>query len=128
MNFSYTTVTAVAIANNFFKLHAEAHEGFDALDIILDALIDSAKMIPFLFLAFLLMELIEHKARKYTEKEGRRTFCRLCRRRSARLHTAVRIFRCGSEFLQRKTHHNGYSRRCFHLNLGRGYTCPARPP
>ncbi len=73
MNFSYTTVTAVAIANNFFKLHAEAHEGFDALDIILDALIDSAKMIPFLFLAFLLMELIEHKAGEHLENILKKT-------------------------------------------------------
>lgn len=42
--------------------HAHAHGEFDILDILLDALIDTAKMLPFLFLAFLLMEFIEHKA------------------------------------------------------------------
>ena len=35
---------------------------FDFWDVLLDALIDSAKMLPFLFLAFLLMEFIEHRA------------------------------------------------------------------
>lgn len=36
--------------------------GFNIWDVLLDALIDSAKMLPFLFLAFLLMEFIEHRA------------------------------------------------------------------
>ncbi len=44
------------------KLHTHAHGEFDVLDILLDAAVDTAKMIPFLFLAFLLMEFIEHKA------------------------------------------------------------------
>lgn len=35
--------------------------GIKMLDIILDTLIDSLKMLPFLFVAFLLIELIEHK-------------------------------------------------------------------
>ncbi len=34
------------------------------LEIILDALVDSLKMVPFLFLAYLLMEYIEHRASK----------------------------------------------------------------
>ena len=38
---------------------AHAHE-FSIANVLLDALIDSAKMLPFLFLAFLLMEFIEH--------------------------------------------------------------------
>ncbi len=73
MNFSYTAITAVSIANKFSKLHTEAHGDFDALDIILDALIDSAKMIPFLFLAFLLMEFIEHKAGEHLENILKKT-------------------------------------------------------
>lgn len=36
-------------------------------DILLDALIDTAKSIPFLFLAYLLMEFIEHKASEKME-------------------------------------------------------------
>ena len=38
------------------------------LDIILDTLIDSLKMLPFLFVAFLLIELIEHKFSDKTKK------------------------------------------------------------
>ncbi len=42
--------------------HSHAEGGFSFLDVLLDALIDTAKMLPFLFMAFLLMEFIEHKA------------------------------------------------------------------
>lgn len=42
--------------------HSHSHGGFDFLDVLTDALADTAKMLPFLFLAFLLMEFIEHKA------------------------------------------------------------------
>ena len=38
------------------------------LDIILDSLIDVLKLIPFLFIAFLLLEYIEHKMSKKNEK------------------------------------------------------------
>ena len=45
------------------------------LDIFSDALIDSLKLVPFLFFAFLIIELLEHKFSKYTnsimEKSGR---------------------------------------------------------
>lgn len=37
-------------------------------DVILDTLIDSLKLIPFLFVAFLIIELIEHKFSKKTKK------------------------------------------------------------
>ena len=45
------------------------------LDIILDALIDTLKLIPFLFISFLIMELIEHKLKNkqkllHTKKYG----------------------------------------------------------
>lgn len=42
--------------------------GIKMLDIILDTLIDSLKMLPFLFVAFLLIELIEHKFSDKTKK------------------------------------------------------------
>jgi len=42
--------------------------GINLLDIILDTLIDSLKMLPFLFVAFLLIELIEHKFSDKTKK------------------------------------------------------------
>ncbi len=42
--------------------HSHIEAGFDFWGVLLDAIIDTAKMLPFLFLAFLLMEFIEHKA------------------------------------------------------------------
>lgn len=38
------------------------------IDIILDTLIDSLKLLPFLFIAFLIIELIEHKLSKQTKE------------------------------------------------------------
>lgn len=38
------------------------------LDALLDALIDSLKLIPFLFISFLIMEALEHKSLKNAEK------------------------------------------------------------
>lgn len=38
------------------------------IDIILDTLIDTAKLLPFLFLTFLLMEYIEHKTNKKNDQ------------------------------------------------------------
>ena len=38
------------------------------LDIILDTIIDSIKLLPFLFLSFLIIEFIEHKSSKTLEK------------------------------------------------------------
>ena len=38
------------------------------LDVLLDSLIDLLKLIPFLFVAFLIIEYIEHKLSKKNEK------------------------------------------------------------
>ncbi len=38
------------------------------IDIIIDVLKDSLKLLPFLFFAFLIIELLEHKFNKYTKK------------------------------------------------------------
>ena len=38
------------------------------LDIILDTVIDALKILPFLFLAYLLMEYIEHKTTKKSQE------------------------------------------------------------
>lgn len=38
------------------------------IDIILDTLVDSLKLLPFLFIAFLIIELIEHKLNKQTKE------------------------------------------------------------
>ena len=42
------------------------------LDVILDTLIDSVKLVPFLFLAYLAMEYLEHKAGESTVKMVRK--------------------------------------------------------
>ena len=48
---------------NILNLSADAHSGRSGfVNVLLEALIDSAKMLPFLFLAFLFMEFIEHRA------------------------------------------------------------------
>ncbi len=71
MNLFYNYMSAAAVT--VFHGEGHSHEDFDAADIILDAVIDSAKMIPFLFLAFLLMEFIEHRAGEKLEGLLRRT-------------------------------------------------------
>lgn len=42
------------------------------IDVLLDALIDTLKLIPFLFVTYLLMEALEHKAGEHSEKAVRR--------------------------------------------------------
>ena len=41
-------------------------------DIILDTLVDSIKMLPFLFLSYLIIEFIEHKSSKKIENALKR--------------------------------------------------------
>lgn len=47
-------------------LHLERREKM--LDVILDTLLDSVKMLPFLFLSYLIIEFIEHKSSKKIER------------------------------------------------------------
>ena len=42
-------------------------------DIILDTLVDSIKMLPFLFLSYLIIEFIEHKSSKKIENALKRS-------------------------------------------------------
>ena len=42
-------------------------------DIILDTLVDSIKMLPFLFLSYLIIEFIEHKSSKKIENTLKRS-------------------------------------------------------
>lgn len=43
------------------------------IDVILDTLLDGAKLLPFLFLTYLLLEFIEHKAKEKTENIMKRS-------------------------------------------------------
>ena len=38
------------------------------IDVLLDAIIDSVKLVPFLFITYLIMEYIEHKTKDKTKK------------------------------------------------------------
>ncbi len=38
------------------------------IDVLLDAIIDSIKLVPFLFITYLIMEYIEHKTKDKTKK------------------------------------------------------------
>ena len=38
------------------------------LEILLDAIIDSVKLVPFLFITYLIMEYIEHKTKDKTKE------------------------------------------------------------
>ena len=50
------------------SLHAGAELSLDMADILADTLLDSLKILPFLFLAFVIMELLEHRANGKIER------------------------------------------------------------
>ena len=49
-------------------LHAGEALSLGLWDILLDTLLDSLKILPFLFLAFVIMELLEHRANGRIER------------------------------------------------------------
>ena len=53
---------------NNLLIHAAVEAEGSFIDIVLDTLMDGLKLIPFLFIAFLIIELIEHKLSKKSEK------------------------------------------------------------
>lgn len=40
------------------------------IDVLLDTLLDAAKLIPFLYLTYLLLEFIEHRAKEQTDRKS----------------------------------------------------------
>ena len=62
-------------------------------DIIADTLFDVIKLLPFLFLTYLAMEYLEHRAGGKAEALIKKAGC--C--------APVRIFRCGVQFICRKS-------------------------
>ena len=49
-----------------YSFDKESMEGKSHVEVILDTLIDSIKLVPFLFLTYLAMEYLEHKAGEKT--------------------------------------------------------------
>ena len=80
------------------------------LDILLDAGLDSVKMLPFLYLAYLLIEWIERTRGSRIEAllaEGSRI---------AGHHSPVRILCHGSQPLRQRGHHAGNSDGCLYCH------------
>ena len=85
------------------------------VDVFLDALIDSLKILPFLFGVYLLIEYIEHRS---ADKLGKA----LRKMGPFGAIAAVRIFRCGFQPLLRQAHHNGNSHFGIPCHKRRGNT------
>ena len=76
------------------------------VDAFLDALIDGVKMLPFLYLAYLLIEWLERNHGERIEKSaGWRRPLGLCARRTAGLRTTVRVFGGSGQLLCQPGHY-----------------------
>ena len=77
------------------------------VDAFLDALIDGVKMLPFLYLAYLLIEWLERNHGERIEKRWLAAATGLCARRTAGLRTTVRIFGGSGQLLCQPGHYPG---------------------
>ena len=84
------------------------------LDCILDALLDSAKILPFLFFAYLAMEYIEHKMGERAKREIERAGAL-----GAWCDPAVWIFYGSIQFVCRTYYYNRYAAGSILVYLGR---------
>ena len=97
-------------------------------EIFLDALIDTLKIIPFLYLVYLLIEYTEHSHADKLSAALRKlgpfgsVGGSAKRRRAAGQHTAVRIFRRGFKSLHRAADKRGHAYLGIHRHQRRGYT------
>lgn len=88
------------------------------LDILLDTVIDSLKLIPFLFITYLLMEYLEHKlsdkSKEKIKKSGK--FGPLIRRFTWCIST-MWIFSCSYKFLCSKSNYTRNTNFCISFNI-----------
>ena len=75
------------------------------LDVLLDTVLDSVRLLPFIFLTYLLMEALEHPTGT-------------CVGRSARCDSAVRVFGSGIESFCRKSHYSRNAGRHLFVHFG----------
>ena len=88
------------------------------IDVFTDAAIDCIKMLPFLFLAFLLIEALEHYSSDFTkklmikvDKTGSRSSSRMC--------STVWIFSYGSQSIFWRDYYDRNIDCCISGNIGR---------
>ena len=85
------------------------------LDAALDALLDSLRMLPFLFVAFLILEALEHySSNAFLSAQKRRTGHRI----PAWLHPSVWIFHSDLKPLLRRHCHSRNLDRCILIHFG----------
>lgn len=79
------------------------------VDVFYDTYIDALRLLPFLFLAYLAMECLEHwtggRMKEIVRKSGKMTG----NRRPSRYFSAMRFFRRCGKSLCRKDYYNGHS-------------------
>ncbi len=90
------------------------------LDVLLDTIIDSLKLLPFLFIAYLLMEYIEHKisdkSKERIKKSGK--FGPAIRKCTWNIST-VWIFCCSNKLLCSKNNYTWNANFCVFINIRR---------
>ena len=97
-------------------------------EVILDTLIDSARLLPFLFVAYLAIELLEHYAGDRTDRLMQRAGRYGPGRGAGRRRSPVRVFDGGGEFIRWRRCLLGDAPRRIPLHVGRdaaGYDLPA---
>lgn len=88
------------------------------LEVLLDTVVDSLKLLPFLFIAYWLMEYIEHKfsekSKEKIKKSGK--FGPVVRKFTWHIPT-VWIFSSSNKFLCSKDNNTWYTNFCISINL-----------
>ena len=89
-------------------------------DILTDTLLDGAKLLPFLFLTYLMMETLEHHTAGRLQEKIRTagTWGPVWGEVTARRHSTVRLFGGGFKPFCRKGHHGGNAACNLSVDLG----------
>ena len=88
------------------------------LDVLLDTVLDSVRLLPFLFLTYLFMDTLEHHTKQAEPEDTVRWKMGTCVGRSAWCDSAVRVFGSGIEPFCWKSHHGRNSGRYLFVHFG----------